>query len=139
MALAQISLTPSSSNAITVSTLASSGDAGRQSDGGEGGDGLEQHGIQRKGRHAHQDQGGDGDDRGAQQNDRQCLTLGFQRDAPPKDRRVGIAADLRPHDKAQQEEGRDLDASGGAGAAAADEHERIGDSQRVRPHVADVE
>ena len=50
-----------------------------------------------------------------------CTVLG---DAPPSDHDVRLAPDLGPDDVGEQQERGHLDAAGGAGAAAADEHQR---------------
>src|SRR3712207_2296782 len=115
------------------------GDAGGQPHGGEGRDGLEQRVLQVEVGDGKEDEGGRPHEAHGQQGDRQRLPLDLPGDPPPERGDVGLAADLRPDHEPEHEEGRHLDAPGGAGAAASHHHQDVADRQGFRPHLPYVQ
>src|SRR3712207_1624360 len=111
------------------------GGPGRQPHCGEGRGGFEQRILQGEVADAQKGEGSHADEPDRQQGDRQRLPLDVPGDASPEGGDVGLSADLRPDHEPEHEEGRHLDAPGGAGAAAPDHHQDVADGQGFRPHL----
>lgn len=107
---------------------------GGQPDGRERGHRLEQHVVEPELGDAEQGHGGHRDQPDPEQRDGERLALHGAGEAPVTDVHGRLAADLRPDHERQQREGGDLDPARGSGAAAADEHQHVGDQQRRGVH-----
>src|SRR3954447_19113873 len=110
------------------------GDPRREPDRTERGEDLEEHAFEVLVAHPEHDERGRHREADTEQGHGQCLALVGARDPATTDVHVAFPAHLRPQDRRQQPEGRDLDAPGGTAAAAADEHEHVGGQPALRGH-----
>ena len=101
------------------------GDAGGQPDRGEGGDALEQRPVEVLAREEHQQRRAPPTTRRRRQYDGDRLPVHRAGEALAEDVDGALAAQLGHHDEEQHREGRHFDAAGGAGGAAADEHQDV--------------
>src|SRR5690606_15651641 len=115
------------------------GDAGGQPHRAEGGDRLEEEGVEGVGRQAQERQHRPRDEDHGEQRHREGLALGLGGDATPEQGDVGVAAQLAPDHEGEHGGGRHLDAAGGGAAAPADEHQRLRDEPALLAHRAVVE